>query len=55
MFLHQPMCILLGIYEFGTDYASLIFPLLWIVSCVAVFFSPDANSWLLHQSRLLND
>jgi hypothetical protein len=26
-----------------------------IVSCVAVFYSPDASPWLFARSRLLND
>ena len=34
------LCKLGSIYEFGKDYRLLIFLLLWIVSCVPVFFQP---------------
>jgi hypothetical protein len=55
MFLNTFLCNCKRIYEFGTDYTVLIFLLLWIVSCVAVFYSSDASSWLLHDAGWLND
>lgn len=31
------------IYEFGTDYFLLIFPVLWIVSCVPASLQPGCE------------